>query len=73
MVDRVDAALTFFPEVVPTLSVDDLALEQGGNEEQLVASISGFAQSVMKRIEEDGMEVNLVKSLISASQPSPMK
>ena len=70
MVDIVDAALTFFPEVVPTLFVDDLALEQGGNEEQLVASISGFAQSVMKRIEEDGMEVILVKSLISASQPS---
>ena len=71
MVDIVDAALTFCPHVVPTLFVDDLALEHSGKDRQeLTTTIANFTKAVMRRISDDSMEVNLVKSLVSASKPS---
>jgi hypothetical protein len=58
------------PTIAPTLFVDDLSLERDGDEPSILDNLCGFALAVMKRIDEDGMEVNRTKSLISASHPS---
>ena len=73
MITIVDAALLLFPAIAPTLFVDDLSLEPLGLEEEeapILDSLSGFAVAVMKRIGQDGMEVNRTKSLVSASHPT---
>ena len=70
MITIVDAALVLFPTIVPTLFVDDLSLERDGEAPSILDNLCGFALDVMKRIGEDGMEVNRTKSLISASHPT---
>ena len=70
MVDIVDAALEVDPSIHPTLFVDDLTLEADGDEDSVVQELSCCGRMIMLRIAADGMEVNKVKSLISASHPA---
>lgn len=70
MIRIVDAASAVFPTITPTLFVDDLALEEDGADDAIKTNLCGFTKSVVRRILADGMEVNKVKSLVSASKPS---
>ena len=71
MIDIVDSALKVYPTIVPTLFVDDLSGEKDGDDDEAIyGELAGFTRMVSIRIASDGMEVNRIKSLVSASHPS---
>ena len=70
MISIVDSALKWVPTIAPTLFVDDLSAEVDGDEEAVVEQLGTFTRLVMLNIATDGMEVNKIKSLVSASSPA---
>ena len=63
----IDAALILYPQVTPTLFVDDLAADMTAPTKHLMGKLGGFIEYVAKFIGETQQELSKVKSFCSAS------
>ena len=70
MIRAVDAAVTLFPRVNPTLFVDDLAADMTGPSKHINQQLGGFTEHIAGFVVATGQELSSTKSLCTASRRS---
>ena len=66
----IDNGLEVFPEVAPTVYVDDMSVEHSHSDEEIVVhQVAGFGRAVCSQLHALQMEVSGTKSVCTASSP----